>query len=41
MLDDAKKVKEKLEMIESIQNIQIATRLLEEKKTGKDGEVAN
>ncbi|KAL4507011.1 hypothetical protein ABPG72_001804 [Tetrahymena utriculariae] len=41
ILDDAKKVKEKLEMIESIQNIQIATKLIEEKKQGKDGEAIN
>jgi poly [ADP-ribose] polymerase 2/3/4 len=37
ILDTPQKVKEKIEMIESIQNIQIATKLLEEKKDGKDG----
>ncbi|EAS06927.3 poly(ADP-ribose) polymerase family WGR domain protein (macronuclear) [Tetrahymena thermophila SB210] len=41
ILDDAKKVKEKLEMIESIQNIQIATKLIEDKKQGKDGQQIN
>lgn len=43
VLDNEKKVKEKLEMIESIQNIQIATRMLEDQKagTGKNGEIAN
>lgn len=43
ILDTEKKVKEKLEMIESIQNIQIATRLLEEKKAGdnESGKISN
>ncbi|EAS06926.2 poly(ADP-ribose) polymerase family WGR domain protein (macronuclear) [Tetrahymena thermophila SB210] len=41
ILDSTQKVKEKLEMIDSIQNIQIATKILEDQSQGQNGNAVN
>ncbi|KAL4507012.1 hypothetical protein ABPG72_001805 [Tetrahymena utriculariae] len=41
ILDNTQKVKQKLEMIDSIQNIQIATKIIEDQSQAKDGIMIN